>query len=101
MGKVISVTSFTEMENSAKALENLADEYTDLYNRLLNDAKSMGTAWEGADNIAFVNRIEGFTEDFSRMAQKLRTAGQTLRKQKENYVAQQESNVNAVNKLVN
>ncbi|MBP1573058.1 MAG: WXG100 family type VII secretion target [Oscillospiraceae bacterium] len=101
MGKVISVTSFTEMENSARKLEQLSEEYTKLYNCLLEEARTMGAAWEGADNLAFVTRIEGFTEEFAQMAQKLRTAGQTLRKQKENYAAQQESNITAVNKLMN
>ncbi len=101
MGKVISVTSFTEMENSAIKLEQLADEYTKLYNQLLEGTRRMGSAWEGADNLAFVNRIEGFTEEFAQMAQKLRTAGQTLRKQKQAYIDRQESNIAAVNKLKN
>ena len=29
----------------------------------MQEANTMGTAWEGADNIAFVEQINGFTEE--------------------------------------
>ena len=52
----------------------------------------MGTAWEGADNLAFVEQITGFTEELKVMATKLSLASQALEKQKSNYVSQQENN---------
>lgn len=101
MGKVINVTSFEEMGRVAARLEELSEIYTEIYSQLMQEASTMGSAWEGADNLAFVNRIEGFTEELNNMATKLNVAGQTLRTQKENYVNQQQSNIDAVNKLTN
>lgn len=101
MGKVINVTSFEEMGRVATRLQELSEIYTEIYTQLMQEASTMGAAWEGADNVAFVNRIEGFTEELKTMATKLNLAGETLRTQKDNYVAQQESNISAVNKLTN
>ena len=61
----------------------------------------MGTAWEGADNLAFVEQIKGFTEELKAMADKLLTASQALDKQRANYVARQDDNITQVKKLVN
>ena len=101
MGKVFSVSSFDEMEKTAVRLEELSEIYTDIYKQLMQEASTMGTAWEGADNLAFVTRITGFTEELQTMAAKLKLAGETLKKQKGNYVAQQNNNISEVNKLVN
>ena len=59
------------------------------------------TAWEGADNIAFVEQINGFTEELKAMAAKLSAASQMLDRQKANYIARQDSNITQVKKLIN
>ena len=63
MGKVISVASFEDMDKASKRLQSLSEIYTDIYSQLLQEANTMGSAWEGADNLAFVEQINGFTEE--------------------------------------
>ncbi len=101
MGKIINVTSFDEMANASQKLQSLADTYTEIYTQLLQEATTMGAAWEGADNLAFVEQINGFTEELKMMADKLSAASQTLEKQRANYVARQDDNITQVKKLVN
>lgn len=101
MGKTISVASFEEMAKASRRLQELSEIYTDIYTQLLQDANTMGAAWEGADNLAFVEQINGFTEELKGMADKLSVAGQALDKQRANYVARQDSNITQVKKLIN
>ncbi len=100
-GKQINVASFEEMEKASKTLSELSQTYTDIYKQLMQDASTMGAAWEGADNQAFVERITGFTDNLQKMADKLSVASQALKQQKDNYVNRQESNIAQVGKLVN
>lgn len=101
MGKTISVASFEDMAKAAQRLQALADTYTEIYTQLLQEANTMGSAWEGADNLAFVEQINGFTDELKMMASKLSTASQALEKQRANYVARQDNNITQVKKLIN
>lgn len=101
MGKTISVASFEDMEKAAKRLQELSDTYTQIYKELMQEANTMGAAWEGADNLAFVEQINGFTEELKTMAAKISSASQALDKQRANYVARQDNNITQVKKLVN
>ena len=101
MGKVIHVASFDDMGKAAKTLQNLSETYTQIYTQLLQEASTMGSAWDGADNLAFVERINGFTDELKAMAEKLHTCSVTLDTQRANYVERQESNITTVNKLIN
>ena len=101
MGKQISVSSFDEMAKASQKLQELSESYTEIYSQLLQEANTMGAAWEGADNLAFVDQINGFTEELKTMAQKLSVASQALDKQRANYVARQDNNITQVKKLVN
>lgn len=101
MGKQISVSSFDEMGKASQKLQTISETYTEIYNQLMQESETMGTAWEGADNLAFVEQIKGFTEELKAMADKLLTASQALDKQRANYVARQDDNITQVKKLVN
>ena len=101
MGKTISVSSFDEMAKASQKLQTLSETYTEIYTQLMQEATTMGTAWEGADNLAFVEQITGFTEGLKSMASKLSLASQALEKQRANYVTQQENNITEVKKLAN
>ena len=101
MGKQISVTSFEDMAKASQKLQALSESYTEIYTQLMQEASTMGSAWEGADNLAFVERITGFTEKLKTMATKLSTASQALDRQRANYVARQDDNITQVQKLTN
>ena len=101
MGKVISVASFEDMAKASQKLQALSETYTEIYTQLLQEANTMGSAWEGADNLAFVEQINGFTEELKAMATKLSVASQALDQQRANYVARQDHNITQVKKLIN
>ena len=101
MGKQISVSSFDEMAKASQKLQEISNNYTEIYTQLMQEAQSMGAAYEGADNLAYVEQITGFTEELKMMADKLSVASQALEKQRANYVARQDANIEQVKKLVN
>ena len=101
MGKQISVSSFDEMAKASQKLKALSETYTEIYGQLMQEANTMGTAWEGADNLAFVEQINGFTDELKMMAAKLYQAGEALDQQRANYVARQDNNIAEVKKLIN
>ena len=101
MGKTIYVGSFEEMASASQKLRESSQEYTQIYTRLMQAASTMGEAWDGVDNLAYVERITGFTEELKEMADKLTLASEALDKQRENYMARQDDNVTQVNKLTN
>lgn len=100
MGKVIKVTP-EELLKAGTALQEHAEAYTTIYTKLMEQAGTMGTAWQGDDNVAFVNQINGFCDDLKAMADKLSAGAASLQKQAENYQQRQESNIAAVKKLAN
>lgn len=101
MGKQISVSSFEEMAKTSAKLKEISGTYTEIYKQLMQEAETMGAAWEGADNQAFVEQIKGFTEELQQMADKVQAAAEALDKQRQNYVDRQESNISQVKQLKN
>lgn len=101
MGKSIYVASFDDMEKASQKLQSLSETYTEIYTQLMQEANTMGSAWDAADNLAFLEQISGFTDDLKTMAAKLSQASEALKQQKNNYVARQDSNIAQVKKLAN
>ncbi len=101
MGKTIYVASFEEMAAASQKLRASSENYTQIYTQLMQAASTMGSAWDGADNLAYVQRITGFTEELKKMAEKLALASEALDKQRANYVARQDDNITQVGKLTN
>ena len=97
----INVTSFDEMAKTAQKLNQLSQNYKQISKELMDCATTMGSAWEGADNQAFVKQISGFTAELDAMSQKLLDASKALDKQRANYVARQDQNIQEVQRLKN
>lgn len=100
MAQRIRVTP-SELDVASKKLQSISESYTSIYNQLMQQAQTMGAAWEGADNQAFVEQISGFCEELKSMASKLEQAGSALHTQAMNYQARQDDNVTQVKKLTN
>ena len=100
MAKRIRVTP-EELQAASGQLAEFSATYTDIYSQLMQQANTMGQAWEGEDNQSFVNQINGFTEELKNMAQKLQTASEALKSQANNYAQRQQANVAAVQQLTN
>ena len=101
MGQNINVESFDEMAKASKKLQEISDSYTSISKQLMQEASTMGIAWEGADNLAFVEKITGFTEELQAMAAALSNASQIIEQQRVNYVDRQDDNIVVVGKLAN
>ena len=86
---------------AAKKFSELSTEYTSVYTRLMNVAKTMGDAWNAADNLAFVDQIDGFCEELKAMASHLDQASQALTQQAKNYETVRDNNVTGVKQLAN
>jgi WXG100 family type VII secretion target len=100
MGKRIRVTP-QDLEAASKRVLEISQSYREIYTQLLQTASTMGAAWEGEDNLAFVNQINGFTDKLKAMSDKLETASRALDQIKTNYVQRQEANIAQVSKLTN
>lgn len=100
MGKKIRVTP-EELGVASKKLMEISESYKGIYNQLFIQIGNMGEAWQGEDNLAFVNRINGFLEELKQMADKVQVAGETMEQQRANYVQRQDDNIVNVNKLSN
>lgn len=97
----IYVASYDEMGKAAAKLQSYSESYTEIYTKLLQNAQTMGAAWEGADNLAFVEQITGFTEELKYMAQRLAEDSKALDTMKSNYANRQNDNMTQVKKLQN
>ena len=66
MARNIEVTP-EQLESAAGKIEGLAADYKTQYDALYSETNAMASTWQGKDNAAFVNQIEGFKGDFEKM----------------------------------
>lgn len=90
-----------ELHQAAQFFTQQSGEYITVYNRLINAASTMGDAWNAADNLAFVEQINGFCDDLKAMADHLEQAAQALDQQAKNYETVRDNNTVGVKKLAN
>jgi WXG100 family type VII secretion target len=57
----------TELDTAAKKIGNAAQQYQALYGQLYDAVGLMGSAWQGADNQKYVERINALRDDFERV----------------------------------
>ena len=98
MGKVISVEP-QQLKETATKINGYADSFEEIYKNLLQQAETMGEAWEGDDNLAYVEKIKGLPTRLNNMTEKLRTASATLNQQGTNYDERRTDNISQVSKL--
>ena len=66
MAKIIQVTPEL-LESTAGKIEGLAGDYKTQYDQLYSETNAMASTWNGKDNVAFVDQIAGFKDDFEKM----------------------------------
>lgn len=82
-GQIVVETS--QLDSTAGRVDQLASTYESEYNALFSLVADMKSAWEGEDNVAFTNQIEGFRDDFQRMTRLMRDYADYLRKAAQTY----------------
>lgn len=96
-GQIIVETS--RLDETAKQVDQLANNYETEYNQLFGKVQDLSTKWTGEDNTAFTNQIEGFRDDFQRMTQLMRDYASYLRKVAASY-RETRSNVASAAKIL-
>ena len=90
-----------KLEAAAQQMDAQAADYEKLYQQLFNEVDGMGAAWQGADNIAFVNQIKGFNDDFQKMVSLMRQYSEFLKMSAKTYRETQNEIINQAKRLTN
>ena len=100
MARTIQVTP-EQLESTATKIEGLAADYKTQYDQLYSETNAMASTWSGKDNVAFVNQIDGFKDDFSKMHTLMLNYADFLRKSAKAYRETQDAIVSEARKLAN
>lgn len=90
-----------KLETAAQKIDAQVADYERQYRQLFSEVDNMGAAWQGADNVAFVTQIKGFTDDFQGMVAMLRQYAEFLRASARTYRETQNETINAAKRLIN
>ncbi|MBE6920034.1 MAG: WXG100 family type VII secretion target [Ruminococcaceae bacterium] len=100
MARTIQVTP-EQLESTAGRIESLAADYKAQYDQLYSETNAMASTWSGKDNVAFVQQIDGFKDDFAKMYTLMLNYADFLRKSAKAYRDTQDTVVSEARKLVN
>lgn len=90
-----------KLESAARLIEQQVADYERQYKQLFSEVDGMGSAWQGADNIAFVTQIKGFMDDFQLMVGSMREYAEFLKLSAQKYKATQEDVISNARRLTN
>lgn len=100
MARTIQVTPEL-LESAAGKIESLAGDYKTQYDQLYSETNAMASSWSGKDNVAFVDQIAGFKDDFEKMHTLMLEYADFLKKSARGYRDTQDGIVSEARKLVN
>lgn len=90
MAKQIKVTPKL-LETTAGKITSMAADYKTLYNQLYSKTDALASTWQGDDNTAFINQINGFKNDFEKMRSLMLSYADFLKKSAKAYSDTQET----------
>ncbi|WP_234121605.1 WXG100 family type VII secretion target [Clostridium hydrogenum] len=100
MGRSIMVDP-AKLQSTSSSMDSQIAEYERQYNQLYSEVESMGAAWQGADNQAYVSQIDGFKDDFKAMVQVMKDYSDFLKSASKVYTQAQDDTINAARRLTN
>ena len=100
MARKIKVTP-EQLEKAATLINGLAEDYRRLYEQFYKETGAMADSWKGEDNMAFINQIDGFKQDFNNMHGHMQDYVEFLNNSARAYRTTQENAVLEAKKLVN
>ena len=74
-----------KLESTAAKFDRHSFEYERIYVSLYSEVDRMGVAWQGQDNLDFVNQIKGFMDDLQEMTQSMKQYSEILKKTAKTY----------------
>ncbi len=101
MAVQFSVESFKEMQSASEALIKYAEEYAKLNQRLQEAVQSLAdqAAYLGEDYDIYYAKVQDFCVNLDAMAKKLKTGGEALGQQAQNYMSTQSELADIARKL--
>lgn len=90
-----------ELKAVAKKMDAQLDDYKRVYNAIFSEVEGLAKAWKGTDNLAYTNQVQGFKDDFEKMAATLSEYSDFLKRSADTYQATQDSIIAEAKKLVN
>ena len=96
-----SVDSFQSLGDATAKLNDYSSSYTQISNQLIDVASTMEHAWQGKDNLAYVNRINGLVPKLKWLADKLTQMGEIIASEQAAYEAFQSDTAGKANSLPN
>lgn len=89
------------LEQTATRMEEQCTSYDKTYHQLYSCVDAMQVAWQGSDNLAYVNQIKGFQKDFNQMVILMRQYVEFLRQSAKAYRMTQEDRIAQARALTN
>ncbi len=89
------------LQNSAAAVDDLKSQYQDHVSKLYQYIEVMSSSWQGSDNLAFVNQIQGYYDDFQRIGMVLSQYSDFLKRSAIAYQQTQQELASMASKLTN
>ena len=90
-----------KLVTASQKMEAQSKEYERLYKQLYNEVDSMGSAWQGVDNQAYVTQIKGFMDDFQKMVKLMDQYSEFLTQAAKVYKDTQSEVISSAKKLTN
>ena len=100
MARQIEVTPEL-LESAAGRIEGLAGDYKTQYDLLYKETGAMASTWSGKDNVAYIDQIAGFKDDFEKMYNLMIRYAEFLRNSAKMYRETQNTVQVEARKLVN
>lgn len=100
MGKIINVDP-QKLEAAATSIDTQVADYDKNYKQLFSEVDAMAAAWQGVDNLAFVNQIKGFEDDFKAMSAVMTQYSEFLKASAKAYRGTRDNVVEQAKKLRN
>lgn len=90
-----------KLKDAATAIDTVISDYKSIYTALFSNVSKLSTTWKGTDNLTFTTQIEGFKDDFEKMAKLMEDYSSFLKTSSSTYQAAQDEIVAAAKKLTN
>lgn len=90
-----------KLDSASAKIDQQAGDYERVYKQLFNEVDGMAAAWQGADNLAYVNQVKGFMDDLQKMTELMRKYSEFLKMSATTYRNTQSEVINAAKRLSN
>lgn len=90
-----------KLDSASAKIDQQAGDYERVYKQLFNEVDGMAAAWQGADNLAYVNQVKGFMDDLQKMTELMRQYSEFLKMSATTYRNTQSEVINAAKRLSN